>query len=692
MQVLLKRDHHSSIGDLSAKAGLGQSKFGELASFQPRGFTSRNNMSKISSPSSSAAEGFFQKFPKLLPQYQSHANPSVSESSHCDPILHRVLALYLPTPIPRVIDVSLHTFSAKCLAPSTLQLTVNCETNPPYLRPLSTFGEANIDNPLVTSEGWRGLKSIQTEAGIVALGYSRSSNCQYTPWNRRIHQFVLCFLWTPSSALVTCPAAMTDASALLLSKHLDAEDGDQPGRAKVLREARRRLISFDPSEAWTSGQWMTERTGGSDVSQTETLARRMTPLELSMEASEFSSASDASGMPLGPWRIDGFKWFSSAIDADTAILLARTGIGISAFFAPLRRERQGGGSVLNGIKMTRLKEKLGTRGLPTAELEIRGMRAWLLGEEGRGTKEISTMLNATRIWTAISGVGGWARGLAISRAYSLVRKVKDDVLGNNKAFAAWMATEVVKYRACVHLAFLNVALLGISEQGSDATKATMMEKVLPSDPKEANILLRVLTPVAKAQCSLGAIHGLRECMESMGGVGYCENNDDGGIMNIARLYRDANVNAIWEGTTDVLAEDLVKAVGGKSGTASIEALDNLVRQFFDICSIQFPGLSSTMNNQWFKFKEIVHANSTENVVYFGRTLLQLLQAVVCTGLLMYDALNDGDEVTVAVAQRWGQLNQGIFPDEVKYSNRISLRDQDILMGHRSNPSGIQPKL
>ena len=99
---------------------------------------------------------------------------------------------------------------------------------------------------------------------------------------------------------------------------------------------------------------------------------------------------------------------------------------------------------------------------------------------------------------------------------------------------------------------------------------------LPDNAAEAQILLRVLTPVLKAQCGLAGVAGLRECMEALGGVGCCENNFDNGVLKIARLFRDASVNCIWEGTTSVMAEDLIQVLKCKSGEASGTALNKLM--------------------------------------------------------------------------------------------------------------------
>ena len=178
---------------------------------------------------------------------------------------------------------------------------------------------------------------------------------------------------------------MQDGAAAVLGHQLARGIYDAETRS-VLKDALKRLTSRDPAMGWTSGQWMTERKGGSNVSGTETIAT-------------FVGSTDeksADGLPLGPWRIDGFKWFSSATDCSMAILLAQTRKGLSCFLAPTRR-LVNGREEMNGIRIQRLKSKMGTRPLPTAELELEGMRGYLLGEEGKGVKVISGMLNITRI-------------------------------------------------------------------------------------------------------------------------------------------------------------------------------------------------------------------------------------------------------------------------------------------------------
>ena len=658
---------------------------------------------------SSAASGFFQALPTIPSQYTSPAASAECDTTSGDVVLKNILQLYLPSPLPENVDKSLHDFARTCLDSRTLELSVDCETNHPTLHPLTTFGEVNQRNALHTSEGWRGLKDIQTRAGIVGYGYRDVATTEKS-YNRRIHQFALAHLWSASCASVSCPAAMSDGAAILLSRRLAvgvaSGNGQDAGQLEqVLLESYNRLTSTDPSYAWTSGQWMTERPGGSDLSRTETLAKLASRQELTSDREAHGRLDrDDIGLPLGPYIINGFKWFSSATDADMSILLARTDKGISTFYAPVKRAHRDVTTnrtdhVVNGVRISRLKNKLGTKGLPTAELEIRGMRAWLLGEEGHGIREISAILNCTRLWTACGSVGGWGRALAVTRAYADVRKIKgEQLLRDNVQHVKWMADETIKYRACAHLAFLGVSLLGITESGFEVTAETAAAAYLPRTKEEAGAALRLLTPVMKAQCSLWATWGIRECMESLGGVGYCENNEDGGIMNLARSYRDSAVNSIWEGTTNIIAGDFVRVLKGRSGQESLAAVDGILERGCRIIedSKKFDRLIVNLVRRIEEMKIWLNEASAEDILYNGRNTLEKVQEIVCAVLLMLDsALRNESEVETRVAEKWLAMRLGI---SVNTSSRSMMQrhheDKTIFygtlqqVGHLSNSAKL----
>jgi len=430
---------------------------------------------------------------------------------------------------------------------------------------------------------------------------------------------------------------MTDGAARLLSRHLS---GTLPPETRAIyQSAYDHLTSRDPTVAWTSGQWMTERQGGSDVSRTETIAVPTTDSFDSKSIDDF---------PLGPWSISGFKWFSSATDANMAILLARTPDDrISTFFAPMRRTLPGTKATeLNGVNIQRLKVKYGTKSLPTAELELKDMRGYLLGEQGYGIREIATILNITRVYTAIATMGGWGRGLAISRAFARVRIVGGKKLMDIPAHVKIMAQQEVEYRGYMLLTFFSVMLLGISEQTSTSGNDSQgipksLQRIMPNQ-KEAILLLRILTPVVKATTAKAGISGLSECMESLGGVGYLENEEMD--FNIARILRDAAVSAIWEGTTDTLATDIVKVLKGRQGIEVITVLEKWLRN----AGLDEAGLAERFGT----WKERVHTGNLEMLKVYGRELMFELGKIVGGCLLKIDAEVDGCPVAREVHRRW----------------------------------------
>lgn len=227
--------------------------------------------------------------------------------------------------------------------------------------------------------------------------------------------------------------------------------------------------------------------------------------------------------PYGPvYSINGFKWFSSATDSDVAVALARTGPpnsgsrGLSLFLIPLRRplirrtSHPRPPALSNNIKIHRLKNKFGTKILPTAELSLEGSEAYLLGELNQGVKLITPVLNITRIHSAVGSVGAIRKCLAIATAFSSVRAVSGgkQLLRDNPLHVAELARVNLIYRALTHLAFGAVHLLGKTE----CDVAT----------EEEVLRLRLLTPAVKAFAADRASFVIEECMTMLGGQGYME--------------------------------------------------------------------------------------------------------------------------------------------------------------------------
>lgn len=443
---------------------------------------------------------FFQSPPTLGNQYDE------------DRVLRSWLRRVLPREMLAAVEPELRRLGGRA-AGDILALGEAAEADPPRHVPYDPWGR-RVDR-IDTSAAWRELDRIAAEEGLVAIGYERAHGSL-----SRVDQFARLYLFSPSSATYSCPLAMSDGAARCLELYGDGER---------LRAAREHLTTRDPSRFWTSGQWMTERTGGSDVSGTSTVARR--------DGDTF--------------RLHGTKWFTSATTSQMAMTLARIegapagSRGLSLFYLELRDDD---GS-LRGIGVNRLKDKLGTRALPTAELSLEGTPAWLVGEEGRGVRTIATLFNITRIYNACASVAGMRRAIALARDFATRRVAFGKPLSEHPLHLETLAELQVETEAAFHLVFRAVELLGRVECG----EATVTEAAL----------LRLLTPAVKLYTAKQAIAVASEALEAFGGAGYIEDT------GLPRLLRDAQVLSIWEGTTNVLSLDVLRAI---DGGGAIEAL------------------------------------------------------------------------------------------------------------------------
>lgn len=490
---------------------------------------------------------------------------------------------------------------------------------------------------------------------------------------------------------------MQDGAASLLRRHLATAKLSENER-KVFEDAYCRLTSRDPTYAWTSGQWMTERTGGSDVSLTETTATYKPEREGAL-------ASKDNQTPLGPWSINGFKWFSSATDSNMTILLARTANGgLSAFFAPMRRHDPSAttltglpnpdGSRLNGVRIQRLKNKFGTQSLPTAELVLEDMRGWLIGQEGKGINGISTMLTLTRVHTGVTALGYVGRGLAIARAYARQREVGAGRgarmrLTQSSLHMRTLAKLTGEYHGLMLLSFFSCYILGVSEHPFTTPPSAALSALTPNS-EHIEPLLRVLPQLLKAYVCQTCLPLLFSCMESLGGVGYLV-NDDAEHLNIARLYRDCCVLPIWEGTTDVLSTDFVRALKHpKTGPSSIDALENLISN-----AIAFEGKIAQPSgwdpvSKWRDLKTLITSRSQADLLGEGREILWAVADLLVSVLLYVDASTDGNSAVEEIFRRFVENKFGV-EKRVRVTVKEEL-DKDLAIVYGTEEAGIVSKL
>jgi acyl-CoA dehydrogenase len=334
---------------------------------------------------------------------------------------------------------------------------------------------------------WKEAARVATEKGVVATAYERKHGEL-----SRIHQFALVYLFEPSTEVYTCPLAMSDGAARTLEVH---------GNAELLERGFTRLTSRDPERAWTGAQWMTERTGGSDVGISETVARK---------------DGDT-------WRLHGTKWFTSAATSQMALTLARPegnppgGHGLALFYVETRDES----GRLRNIQINRLKDKLGTRMVPTAELTLDGTPAIPVTGLTGGVKAITPMLNVTRTWNAVAACAGMRRGLALAYDYATKRVAFGAPIAQKPLHVDTLAGVQAELDGALLLAFRTVELLGREE--------------LKTLTEEEGQLLRLLTPIVKATTAKQAVASASEILESFGGAGYVEDT------GLPRILRDAQV-------------------------------------------------------------------------------------------------------------------------------------------------------
>jgi len=309
-----------------------------------------------------------------------------------------------------------------------------------------------------------------------------------------------------------CPVTMTRAAVAGFN-----------GEAALIKMLMPKLVSrhYDPMlRPWrekigiTLGMGMTEKQGGTDVRSNTTRAE---------------ADGDADG---NAWRITGHKWFMSAPMSDAFLVLAQAPGGLTCFFLP-RFTPDGD---VNALHFQRLKDKLGNRSNASSEVEFDNAYALKIGEEGAGIRTILPMVQLTRLDCAISSAGIMRAAVAQAMHHCRAR----DVFGKPLAEQPMMRTVIADMALEVEGALASVMRL---------CRAFDLAGTSPTEAARA----RLLTPAIKYAVCKAAPALVYEAMECLGGNGYVEE------LSLARLYREAPVNAIWEGSGNVMGLDVLRA-------------------------------------------------------------------------------------------------------------------------------------
>lgn len=446
----------------------------------------------------------------MLPDYREFESAAGLDWYEADPNLRFTLDRLLPDPADRAFAEEKVAEYGDLVGRRLAARADVTDRNGPVLRRYDEWGHEV--NEIVHHPTWVENKADLVRTGFVGL-----------PWHagRTVPAVV-----TAGRAYLVCQAEIAAYCGLGMSAGA-ADIVERYAPASVRDELLRRLTSLDPAEAWEGGMFLTERQGGSDVGANTTRA-----------------------VPDGDeWRIYGDKHFCSNADAEVFIVLARPegappgSRGLGTFIVP--RVLPDGSD--NHFHVKRLKPKLGTVGVPTAEIEIDGARAWMAGSpggaaqpgagDGRGINRMMEMVNGSRFGVAVMGLGIHRRSFLEAAIYAAHREQFGNRIDAYPLVRETLVDMLVELEGGIAMTFECAA----------ATRAA-------DDADEGRALRRILIPLAKLRACREAVGWSSLALEVLGGNGYMED------WPMARQYRDAQVNTIWEGTENILAIDVRRAM------------------------------------------------------------------------------------------------------------------------------------
>jgi putative acyl-CoA dehydrogenase len=373
----------------------------------------------------------------------------------------------------------------------------------PQLRTHDRFGE-RID-AVDYHPAYHELMALAFGAGLHSLAWKARRD------GAVVARAALNYLWNQAENGTSCPVSMTFAAVQVMRNDPQLAAEWEP---KMLADA------FDPNplplsqkSAVTVGMAMTEKQGGSDLRSNQTTATELRD---------------------GAYALEGHKWFCSAPMSDGFLTLARIGDGgVTCFFAP----RSLADGRRNGIHIQRLKDKCGNRSNASSEIEYHGAWARRLGAEGRGIATLIEMAHLTRFDIVVASAGMMRGALNQALHHCEHRSAFGRRLSEQPLMQNVLADLALETEAATLLAFRLARALDRS----------------PHDPRE-RLLARILTPVGKYWLAKRNPAFMFEAMECLGGNGYVEEAP------LARFYREAPVNSIWEGSGNVACLDVLRSM------------------------------------------------------------------------------------------------------------------------------------
>jgi putative acyl-CoA dehydrogenase len=381
-------------------------------------------------------------------------------------------------------------------------LAAQANRNLPELRTHDRFG-SRID-VVEYHPAYHELMTLAFGAGLHSLAWTEKRDGAW------VARAALNYLWNQGENGVACPVTMSFAAVRILR--------NDP-RLCAQWEPKLLAVDYDPrplplaqKRAVTMGMAMTEKQGGSDLR---------------------ANSTSAVALGGGEYELSGHKWFCSAPMSDAFFTLARTSVGVTCFFVP-RSLPEGGRNV---FLIQRLKDKCGNRSNASAEIEFAGTRAQVVGEEGRGIATLIEMAHLTRFDIVVACAGMMRAALNQALHHAAHRQAFGRRLAEHSLMQNVLADMALECEAATLLA-LRLARAFDRSAGDERERS----------------LMRLMTPIAKYWLCKRLPSFVAEAMECLGGNGYVEE------LPLARLYREAPLNGIWEGSGNVICLDTLRSL------------------------------------------------------------------------------------------------------------------------------------
>jgi putative acyl-CoA dehydrogenase len=406
---------------------------------------------------------------------------------------------------------ALAAFARYCGSADALELGRQANAHPPSLQAFDQKGRRR--DFVEYHPAYHALMTESVAAGLISGAWGHLIRDGEVPLpGRNVIRAARLYLAAQMEAGHVCPLTMTSAAVPAL---LAAPELAEAWLPRILSPSYdRRFRPAHTKTGATIGMGMTEKQGGTDVRANTTSA-------------------DPAGHPAtGEYILTGHKWFLSAPMSDAFLVLAQAPGGLSCFLMP----RFLPDGAFNGLRLQRLKDKLGNRSNASAEVEFDRAHAWLVGEEGRGVATIIGMVSATRLDCAVSSAG--LMRLALANA---VHHARHRFVFGRPLLESPVMTEVL-------------ADMALDVEAATALVFRLARAVDHMDDPRARAFVRLMTPIVKYWVCKLAPPLVAEAMECLGGNGYVED----GL--VARLYREVPVNSIWEGSGNVMVLDVLRVL------------------------------------------------------------------------------------------------------------------------------------